>query len=239
VSRSESIIRFTQLAGRRARREARRQRWARREQPLISDYLRRADIRKLQVGAGPNVLPGWLNTDRDPSPGQAYLDATRRFPLPDRSMHYIFAEHTVEHFTYDVGKRMLRECHRVLVPGGRIRICTPDMRAVFALLDHDGDGSIEARYTQWSIRTFLPAGTPTLPAFAVNQVFRGWGHRFIYDSRSLDRALRTAGFTDVSEYRMGESGDDHLRGIDSHGATPEDQEFIRFETLAMEAIRPA
>src|SRR5262249_26325234 len=154
------------------------------------------------------------------------------------SVRYVFAEHTIEHFTYDVGQRMLQECRRVLVPGGRIRLCTPDMRSIFALLEQEDDASVQARYTGWSIRTFLPAHTPILPAFAVNQVFRGWGHRFIYDSVSLAHALRAAGFTDVSQHAMGESSDVHLRGIDSHGATAEDQEFIRFETLAMEASRP-
>jgi len=204
----------------------------------VSEYLLKHPVRKLQIGAGPNHLDGWLNTDRDPALGNAYLDATRPFPLPSGSMNYVFAEHTIEHFTYAVGQRMLRECLRVLVPGGRIRLCTPNMAWLFRLLDASEDEGIERRYVDWSIETFLTPETPPLPAFAINQVFRGWGHRFIYDVESLQHALESAGFVDVAQHVMGESADSELYGIDSHGATPEEQQLIGFETLAMEASRP-
>ena len=204
----------------------------------MSEYLLKNPVRKLQIGAGPNHLDGWLNTDRDPAPGNAYLDATRRFPLSSDSMDYVFAEHTIEHFTYEVGQRMLRECLRVLVPGGRLRLCTPDMAWLFRLLNASDSEGAERRYVNWSIETFLTPETPRLPAFAINQVFRGWGHRFIYDAASLQRALESAGFVGVSQHVMGESADNELRGIDSHGTTPEEQRLIGFETLAMEAFRP-
>ena len=233
----QSATRFIELAGRRSRRELRRLRWSFGEQPVVSSYLRDNQVRKLQVGAGPNHLEGWLNTDRDPLEGFAYLDATRPFPLPDACMHYVFAEHTIEHFTFEVGQRMLRECLRVLEPGGRIRVCTPDMAAILRLLEPPNADSVEARYIDWSISTFLPPGTPRLPAFAVNQAFRGWGHRFIYDAASLAEALTRAGFAEVTQYAMGESDESELRGIDSHGATDADREFSQFETLAMEAVR--
>ena len=53
----------------------------------VSEYLRTHDVRKLHLGAGENLLPGWLNTDlhdygrRD----LVYLDVRKRFPLPDGS----------------------------------------------------------------------------------------------------------------------------------------------------------
>src|SRR5947208_2774263 len=62
---------------------------------IIEDYFRRASVHKLNIGAGDNDLPGWLNTDIEPHQGQAYLDASKRFPLGDASMQYIFSEHMI------------------------------------------------------------------------------------------------------------------------------------------------
>ena len=56
-----------------------------RASPRIDQYIRNNPVRKLQIGAGENSKPGWLNTDIEPLAGQAYLDAGRPFPLPDRS----------------------------------------------------------------------------------------------------------------------------------------------------------
>jgi hypothetical protein len=46
----------------------------------IKRYLASTEVRKLQIGAGPNDLPGWLNTDIMPEKEQAFLDATKPFP---------------------------------------------------------------------------------------------------------------------------------------------------------------
>src|SRR5690348_4800131 len=138
--RTESWREFFTLADRRVRREARRVRHAALGSPEADSYLGSARPAKLQVGAGDNVLAGWLNTDRDPTPGSAYLDATRRFPLPDASFDYVMSEHTIEHLTLEQADSMLAECHRVLKPGGKVRIATPDLHWVTGLLDaQDGD----------------------------------------------------------------------------------------------------
>ena len=94
---------------------------------IISDYMKTTTVRKLQLGAGSNNIPGWLNTDIDVGPNQAYLDATKPFPFSDASIHYIFSEHVIEHLTYEQGLGMLKECRRVLVPGGKMRIVTPNL----------------------------------------------------------------------------------------------------------------
>ena len=90
--------------------------------------MRDNTVRKVQLGAGGSRLKGWLNTDIEPgADGLAYLDATKRFPLDDGSVHYIFSEHVIEHLTYDEGKSMLAEAYRVLAAGGRMRVSTPDL----------------------------------------------------------------------------------------------------------------
>src|ERR1017187_1103147 len=50
---------------------------------LISIYLSSHAVKKLQIGAaGAKGFDDWLNTDIEPQAGEAYLDATKPFPIP-------------------------------------------------------------------------------------------------------------------------------------------------------------
>src|SRR5262245_40661413 len=62
-----------------------------------ADYLRRHPVRKLQIGAGTNPMPGWLNTDAYPGNFRVLpLDTRRRFPFADGAFDYVFSEHHIE-----------------------------------------------------------------------------------------------------------------------------------------------
>jgi predicted SAM-dependent methyltransferase len=223
------------LIARRARREARRVRSLIAPPAGIQGYLDKHDVRKLQIGAGPNRLSGWLNTDRDPlTPQDVYLDAARRFPLPDQSFDYIFSEHQIEHLSYNQGIFMLGECFRVLRPGGRIRIATPDLATIAALATSELSPR-QRNYVQWVIETFVPEARGELPAFVINNLFYSWGHRFLYDEPTLSDALARVGFTCVRRYGMGESDDAALGGLEAHGVAQGDEALIRFETMILEA----
>jgi len=225
------------LVLRRAGRELRRTRSLLGPPRSVRAYLDTHGVRKLQLGAGPTELPGWLNTDRDPGTRQAvYLDVTRRFPLPNASFDYILSEHQIEHLSYRNGLFMLRECLRVLRPGGRVRIATPDLATIAGLAAHELSDD-QRRYVRWTIETFVPEAPRDLPAFTINNAFRNWGHRFLYDEPTLAHALRSAGFTDIRRHTVGESEDESLRGLESHGVLDGDGAMIRFETMVLEAAR--
>jgi glycosyltransferase involved in cell wall biosynthesis/predicted SAM-dependent methyltransferase len=207
-------------------------------------YLAAHSIRKLQIGAGPNPLPGWLNTDLHPDiyPDRRdeifFLDATRRFPIPDASFDYVFSEHQIEHVAEKEARQMLRECFRVVVPGGRIRIATPDLAAIVALYEEPFD-PVKQHYVTW-VSTKLDAQLRTEAArcYVVNQMFTAYGHRFVYDEAALRALLEDAGFTDVTRHAPGESEDPELMGLEAHGRAIGDEAVNRFETMALEARRP-
>src|SRR5579863_8121614 len=142
----------------------------------IDAYLSSHPIRKLQIGAGGAVYPDWLNTDIEPSQKEVYLDATKHFPLPDASIHYIFGEHVIEHLSYEQGLAMLRECHRVLAPGGKIRLATPNLLKYFALFREPATEEAQ-RYIAAKLKEYGWPQTSRPAATILNLEFRSFGHQ--------------------------------------------------------------
>jgi predicted SAM-dependent methyltransferase len=185
-------------------------------QTRIDAYLASHDVRKLQIGAGPNNLDGWLNTDIEPRAGQVFLDASKPFPIPDDSIHYIYAEQVIEHIPFDGGMAMLRESHRVLAPGGILRIATPDLARLLALFDERSSPE-EERFMQAQLKmSKLNVPPRERPLFILNTYSQAWGHRFLYDPQTLGSAAQVAGFREVQFKRHRESDHPALANVERH-----------------------
>lgn len=217
--------------------------WPIRRRRIVRRYLRSADSRKLHLGAGPDhTLEGWLNTDVNPigSRGVAYLDARKPFPFADCVWDYVQCEHMIEHLEYPAGIAMLRECFRVMKPGARIRIATPDLGVYVELFCKNGAerSDLQERYIDYHVGKFLPDIGIKSPCFVLNNEARNWGHEFLYDRETLAGGLETAGFVDLADFESGESDDEVFRGIESHGSVVGNEEMNRFETMVIEARKP-
>jgi len=205
----------------------------------IRKYLATHQIRKLQLGAGPNVLEGWLNTDLDPrSSGVLFLDSSKPFSFSDFGFDYIFSEHHLERLEYHRGLFTLRECYRVLKPGVRIRIATPSLDTMIALHTKDKT-SLQEQYIEWITKHILPEIDEYRDCFVINKAFYGYEHRFLYDEETLRQALEKAGFVDITRFEVGESDNENLRGIETHGRAVDNESMNRFETMVLEAARPS
>ncbi|HYW13601.1 MAG TPA: methyltransferase domain-containing protein [Longimicrobium sp.] len=213
-------------------------------QGAIGRYLAGTRTPALQLGTGHNVLPGWMNTDVHVFRRGIveYLDATQPFPIPSASFQFVYSEHQIEHIPLAAGDRMLAECFRVLRPGGIVRIATPDLERM-ARLALPPLGEEETYYVAYISRMLgLPAPDATR---VVNAIFREFGpddasgHQFIYSYETLAERLRAAGFADARRCEVGESTHDVLRGIERHADAVGDGRVVRYETLVVEATRPA
>ena len=204
----------------------------------INAYLRDAASPKLQIGAGYNLLSGWLNTTLYPfAKGAVYLDASRRFPIPSACFAYVFSEHVIEHLEFEEAAMMLSESARILKSGGRIRLATPDLAQIIALYTLPRADAQQA-YIRWIMDNFRPQIGEYNPAHVINQSFHGWRHKFIYDEPTLIQALRAAGFVSITRVEPGQSGDDNLRGIEQHGEYVGSEAAMRYETMVFEAVKP-
>src|SRR5215471_8651649 len=122
---------------------------------LVSRYMATHPEPRLQLGAGSVRMPDWLNTDGYPlSFAIVSVDAGRPLPFPDGTFTHVFSEHHIEHMPYLKGRSMLRECHRVLRPQGRIRISTPDLDRLLGL-HSDPRSPLHERYIRWVTDTWM------------------------------------------------------------------------------------
>jgi predicted SAM-dependent methyltransferase len=195
-------------------------------------YLKSTQIAKLHIGGGPRCLPGWLNTDLALQLGVMQMDATQPFPFEDGLFHYVFTEHMIEHIPFEAAMVMLRECQRVLKPGGVIRVTTPNL-AAFIELFAEKLNARQQSYLDFFCKTFLAPDRPATPAHAINSMFRLFGHQFIYDEKTLTDALRTAGFGEISRRPLMQSEHQTLQNLENVERYPEG--FLEFESIALEA----
>ena len=209
----------------------------------IRRYVDAHPTKKLQLGTGSNPLDDWLNTDLLPDTYPecrdkiVFLDATRPFPFDDMTFDYIFSEHQIEHVPEPAAHTMIDECWRVLRPGGRVRIATPDLAAIVGLYAEPLD-EVERHYIDWVMARFRPnIRSGSRRCYVVNHMFKDHKHQFIYDYETLSALLTGAGFVDVSRWKPGESSDPLLRGIERHGHAIGDDSVNDFETLVVEAVR--
>lgn len=200
-------------------------------------YLASSAEPRLQLGAGTNVFPGWFNTDAAPASADVYfLDSTRTFPFEDGTLSYVYSEHHLEHLAFPGGLATLRECHRVLRPGGALRIATPDLDAIVSLLKTDLTTE-QRRYVDFIAERYLHPDMPRSATAVVNNAFRNWGHQFLYDHSTLADSLTRAGFVDVRGVELTESTHPLLRNLEHHGDFVGDEGINRYETMVVEATR--
>ena len=207
-----------------------------RDQQLIRQYLQSTAAPALHIGAGANHLDGWLNTELCPRGEQIFLDATKPFPLPTGAFDFVYSEHMIEHIAHADALRMLRECHRVLKPGGVIRIVTPNLAFLKTLIEEPLD-PVRAAYVRFYQREHRIPGPDGSGPHVFNHFVRAWGHQFIYDQNSLGDTLRAAGFVDVRPCALTESPHDRLRGVAKVDRMPDG--FLALESITVEAQTPA
>jgi predicted SAM-dependent methyltransferase len=103
--------------------------------------------RKLHIG-GKQARPGWEILDVNPGPHVDHQgDAIDLGQFPDGTFAELYASHVLEHFDYkDALLRALREWHRVLAPGGVLRLSVPDIDILAHLLLQRHKLDVNQRY---------------------------------------------------------------------------------------------
>jgi predicted SAM-dependent methyltransferase len=176
--------------------------WA--SQQRLRALSRRRDL-KVHLGCGPDIRPGWVNIDMalrpphdfDPAAHAGTLlvsyDLRQGLPLDGQSCALIYSSHFFEHLEYRNGAALLRDCYRVLKPGGVLRLCMPNYRACFeAYLQHDCDFF---RLVDYGL---AEPETRTLGDYMTYSLYQFGEHKCFYDEERFQVILSKIGFSVVT-----------------------------------------
>jgi SAM-dependent methyltransferase len=85
----------------------------------------------LNLGCGSRYHPAWTNVDFAPDdPAVLSHDLRKGIPFPDEEFDVVYHSHVLEHFGRRAARDFLRECLRVLKPGGTLRVAVPDLERI-------------------------------------------------------------------------------------------------------------
>lgn len=164
---------------------------------------------KLHLACGSQYKDGWTNVDGNRGvKADIYHDLSKGVPMPDNFVDYIYHEHFLEHLDAEQGKRFLRECYRVLKPGGVMRIATPDLEDIIAAYQKKN----------WRKRKWVDLhgyGWIKNRCEYVNICMRDWEHKFVYDEECLREYLTEIGFKDMIRCKDNESSHEALKNIET------------------------
>ncbi len=159
-------------------------------------------MQRLNLGCGLAVTDGWVNVDREDH-GQLVqhrFDFRPFLPFDTASFDCVVAHHVLDTLTLDELAKVLSEIHRVLIPGGVLRISTPD---VAIAIHHCFSGDLA-----WF--SMVERGATVLEKLSHWLTWYGT-RRTLLCQDMVDPMLRAAGFQGVAAVQCGESFYD-LRG---------------------------
>ncbi len=176
-------------------------------------------MRLLQFGAGQNRLPApWENFDRE-------TDIQKPLPFPIGCARFILAEHVIEHIPFSEGLFFLRECMRLLEPGGVLRLAFPDITRNISVEDYRAACASLGSYRQINC-----------PEDVWNSIAIDWEHKSLWSKDMALRLMMAVGFDEAYETTYGWSVFPELNEVDGHHLAV-GVSMARSETTVIEAIR--
>jgi predicted SAM-dependent methyltransferase len=117
------------------------------------------------------------------------FDLRGEFPIPSNVVAEIISIATLEHFRKPDVEHILKECFRILKPGGTIRIATPDIEAIAAGVIRGDDSDV---LNQQLFGRFKSDETSDLDV-----------HRSMYRAREMIALLHQLGFQHGTQLPVG------------------------------------
>jgi predicted SAM-dependent methyltransferase len=161
---------------------------------------------KIELGCGNNPQPGYVACDARRVRGVSHVFdfGSKRFPFHDGSVGEILMNHSIEHVSYRQLPHVLNECRRVLAPGGKIIIRTPDLKFICekylaGKTTPEWPGDEKWISDNFGGNTVSPAWWANIKLFA-GQDYPGNEHRFCFDMDTIKDVLEKFGFSKVERF---------------------------------------
>ena len=154
-------------------------------------------LRQLNIGSGHYPLPGWANLDANQECNAEIVGDAVEYVKGCEAGRWdeIYAGHFIEHLSHPDALAFIRECYRILTPGGKLGLLVPDAREIFRRYVAGAVDSLECPPgTWWKI-----ADLDTLNAWFIYSTIQDSHHQWMWDHQTLTRAMTDAGFIGLRE----------------------------------------
>lgn len=184
---------------------------------------------KLHLGCWKRYLPGFVHVDLCDLPHIDYRHDIATLPMfADGAAELIYSSHNLEYFDREEARAVLREWHRVLMPGGLLRVAVPDFPALVRVYEMTGD-----------LNRVLGPLYGRMEIVTEDHRRRCLYHKTVYDFDSLRALLEACGFAEVQRYdwrqTIHKDYDDHSQAYFPHL----DKDHGLLVSLNVEARKPA
>jgi len=157
--------------------------------PLLKQKYQLLDKLRLHLACGHDYNESYINVDLY-APEDAVCDVrfdVAKLPYPDNSVDEIKAFHIIEHFHFFEIKDVLNEWYRVLKPGGRLYLETPDFLETCRSFV---EGSPVMGIEEWRVTLY--------GHFFAHPWVPGQTHKFLFTENQLRTNLSWAGFKQIN-----------------------------------------
>jgi predicted SAM-dependent methyltransferase len=114
-------------------------------------------MKYINLGCGNRFHEDWVNVDFASNDARVKnVNLLSGIPYEDNTFDVAYHSHVLEHFAPEDGKSFLKECFRILKPGGVLRVAIPDLEVIarnyIKYLDAamEGDRDADANYN-WTL----------------------------------------------------------------------------------------
>ncbi len=171
--------------------------------------LNTPQVKKLEVGSGFNPHPGYVHVDV--RPGLPQLDkvcdfSKSKLPYKNGEFGEVLANHVIEHISWRKLPFVVSEWARVLTPGGKLVLRTPNLRFIaekYLAGETTPEHPVDEGFIKQELSdTVTPAWWANIKFFS-GQDYEANFHRVCFDFPMLKALLERYGFSSVVEADLG------------------------------------
>jgi predicted SAM-dependent methyltransferase len=149
-------------------------------------------LKKLHLGCGTVTPSGWVNSDVRPGAGvDLVADLIKGLPVKDESFDAVVSIHALCELGVWDQVPVLKEIHRVLKPGGVLRLSLPDLDV--NIKQYQARNQSHFQLYQWD----------TVAGNFITQVLWHSTIRCFYTREFVEELLKKAGFSQVNHVSFG------------------------------------
>jgi predicted SAM-dependent methyltransferase len=228
-------------------------------------------LNRLHLGCGLITPPGWVNIDgswnarlakhpllrrtaaalglipkdRAEIPWSSSIlvhDVREPLPFPSNSASAIYASHLLEHLYFEEARRVVKECSRVLAPGGAFRVVVPDLESI--VREYLGElpfGELPKEFQELTPADRLnrrllmhPLNRPS--GNFVHRIYSSWvdfhEHKWMYDERALVAQMESGGFAEVQRMQF------RVSRIEGIAEVEQASRVLNGEGMCIEGVKP-